>query len=147
MNSQDQKTVVSRIWIDKAYETLDEASILLKENKPVGCVNRLYYAAFYIVSAALAYDGLAYGKHSAVRAALHRDYIKSGKFHKKCGDIYDELFEDRQEGDYAPSTSFSVQDLAGMLERTTFLIHTITSFIKTEISKQPPLRSDTNAHV
>lgn len=122
MTDQDCRDIIARDWIEKSEATLKAAEILLREKMLVACVNRLYYAAFYAVSAALAKSGREYGKHTAVRAALHREYVKSGKIPFDCGKIYDRLFDDRQEGDYTPRTSFKEEEIKRLLEETrTFL--------------------------
>jgi uncharacterized protein (UPF0332 family) len=122
MTDQDCRNIISRDWMEKSEATLNAAEILLREKMLVACVNRLYYAAFYAVSAALAKAGREYGKHTAVRAALHRDYVKSGQIPFNCGKTYDRLFDDRQEGDYAPKTSFKEEEIEQLLKETrTFL--------------------------
>jgi uncharacterized protein len=122
MTDQDCRNVIAHGWLDKAENSFAEAEILLREKHLVGCVNRLYYAAFYAVSAACAKDGKEYGKHSAVRASLHREFVNTGKVPRTCGITYDELFDDRQQGDYSPQTSFVQEDVARLLVETrTFL--------------------------
>lgn len=63
-------------------------------------MNRLYYSAFYAVSAALLDRQVSFMKHAGVRASLHRELVKTGLLEEKWGKLYDRLFEDRQEGDY-----------------------------------------------
>ncbi len=55
--------------LQRARETLEDARILAKAARWNTCVNRLYYACFYAISALLATKGLASSKHSGVRAA------------------------------------------------------------------------------
>lgn len=69
-------------------------------------MNRLYYAMFYGESAALFERRLSFKKHSGVRSAFHREFIKTGLMDVKFGKLYDQLFEDRQEGDYIAFISF-----------------------------------------
>ena len=69
-------------------------------------INRIYYAAFYAVSTALLDRQIIFKKHSGVRAAFHQDFIKTGLLDIKWGKYYDQLFEDRQEGDYMVFLSF-----------------------------------------
>jgi len=69
-------------------------------------MNRLYYAAFYGVSAVLLEQEKSFRKHSGVRAAFHRQFIKTGLLDMKWGRLYDQIFEDRQEGDYVVFVSF-----------------------------------------
>lgn len=53
--------------LGRAKESLDEASILLKNGHANTFVNRLYYACFYAVSALLLTKGLSSSKHSGVK--------------------------------------------------------------------------------
>ena len=69
-------------------------------------MNRLYYSAFYAVSALLMAHKLSFKKHSGVRAAFHQKFIKTGLLEQKWGRLYDQVFEDRQEGDYVVFISF-----------------------------------------
>ena len=78
-------------------------------------VNRLYYAAFYAVSAALLERRQSFRKHSGVRAAFHREFIKTGLLDVEWGKFYDRLFEDRQEGDYLALVSFDQDYLEAQL--------------------------------
>ncbi len=80
------------------------------------CVNRLYYAAFYAVSALLLERGLNYAKHSAVRAAFHRELVKTGLIAAAYGKMYDRLFNDRQEADYVAFVEFDQAVVAEELE-------------------------------
>ena len=98
--SDQAATILSQHWLDKSYEANESAAVLLEHRHYAACVNRLYYAAFYALSAALAKRGLSYGKHSAVRASMHRDFVKTGLLSAEAGMIYNRLFEWRQKADY-----------------------------------------------
>ena len=98
--SDQATTILSQHWLDKSYEANESAAVLLEHRHYAACVNRLYYAAFYALSAALAKRGLSYGKHSAVRASMHRDFVKTGLLSAEAGMIYNRLFEWRQKADY-----------------------------------------------
>jgi uncharacterized protein (UPF0332 family) len=97
--SPERQTLVS-YRLDRARETFEEAKVLLESGHANACVNRLYYACFYAVSALLLTRNISTSKHSHVRALLHRDYIKPGQVSKEMGDHYDLLFNNRQKGDY-----------------------------------------------
>ena len=134
MTDQDCRGIIARGWLEKAEESFAEATILFDAKRLIGCVNRLYYSAFYAVSAALALEGKEYGKHTAVRASLHRDFVKTGKVPRSLGKAYDELFEDRQEGDYSPCTSFNQEDISRLILETRSLIDLFKSFLSVTIS-------------
>jgi hypothetical protein len=69
-------------------------------------MNRVYYACFYAVCAVLAAEGMAYGKHSSVRAALHQHLVKQGRLATAWGAFYNRAFDDRQEADYEAGAEF-----------------------------------------
>lgn len=98
--SDQAAAILSQHWLDKSSEAFESSTILLEHHQYATCVNRLYYAAFYAFGAILAQRGLAYGKHSAVRASMHRDFVKAGLLPSDSGMIYNRLFEWRQKADY-----------------------------------------------
>jgi len=83
-------------------------------------MNRLYYAAFYGVCAVLLQREQSFRKHSGVRTAFHREFIKKGLLDIKWGRLYDQLFEDRQEGDYVVFVAFD-RDYVEFQSQTVFV--------------------------
>lgn len=63
-------------------------------------VSRAYYAAFYAVSALFELEGQQFSKHSAVRAAVHRDLVSGGRWHPSLGEDYSMLIALREIADY-----------------------------------------------
>ena len=106
MINQEKRSAVVRYWFQKAEESLASARREFEADSLSFAMNRLYYAAFYAVSALLMQHNLAFKKHSGVRAAFHQKFIKSGFLERRWGRLYDQLFEDRQEGDYLVFISF-----------------------------------------
>ncbi len=51
--------------LERSRETLEEALLMQRERHWNACVNRLYYACFYAVTALLAMQGVSSGKHTA----------------------------------------------------------------------------------
>ena len=105
MSAEARKEVV-RYWWSKAEESLASARREVAAESYVFAVNRIYYAAFYGVSAALLDRHLSFSKHSGVRAVFHRELIKSGQLGLEWGRFYDQAYEDRQEGDYVALSTF-----------------------------------------
>lgn len=67
---------------------------------PDSAASRAYYAAFHALTALFALRGQSFIKHTAIRAALHRDLIRSGEWAAKLGQVYDRLMDLRERGDY-----------------------------------------------
>ena len=99
----------------RAQETLEDACILANAGRWNACVNRLYYACFYTVSALLVRHGLSSSKHTGVRSLFNRQYVKTGEIPKDLARIYNDLFERRQEGDYIDFVIFQESFTSGTL--------------------------------
>jgi uncharacterized protein len=106
MISKEQRNEMVGYWWTKAQDSLSSARREFEAGDYSFAMNRLYYAAFYGVCAALLDRHQSFRKHSGVRAAFHRQFIKTGVLEIQWGRLYDQLFEDRQEGDYVVFISF-----------------------------------------
>ena len=109
MTKEKAKTEIVRYWWGRAQESLEAAKRELAAGAAIFAMNRAYYALFYAVSALLLEEGRQFKKHSGVRSAFNREIIKTGRMKKNHGDLYNEIFDDRQEGDYIEFTKFDAQ--------------------------------------
>ena len=112
--------------VTRANDTLEDARILARESRWNACVNRLYYACFYAVSALLIHDGLSSSKHAGVRSLFNNHYVKSGKIPKDIARFYNDLFEKRQEGDYLDFINFQEQQVLPWISKAEELIRVVT---------------------
>jgi hypothetical protein len=115
--TDEERTLVG-YRLERAEEAIQEAGMLLNGGHVNTCVNRLYYACFYAVSAALLCKGLSTSRHSHLRSLLHRDFVKTGLVDEKMGNHFDTLFDSRQEGDYADLAEFDIEDVRAWFEPT-----------------------------
>ena len=118
--------------LERAREALEEAQILANAGRWNACVNRLYYACFYAVSAVLVKDGLASAKHTGVRGLFNKHYVKTGKVPKELARIYNDLFERRQEGDYIDFVSFKETQVFPWISQAEKFVEHITDQAKQE---------------
>ena len=116
MNPEEQRANVTRYGWSKAEESLASAQREFVAGAHTFAVNRLYYAAFYGVCAALLERRQSFRKHSGVRAAFHREFIRTGLLDVQWGKLYDRLFEDRQEGDYIALIAFEPEYVTSQIE-------------------------------
>lgn len=72
----------------------------LAETDANSAASRAYYAAFHAVTALFALRGQSFSRHSAVRAAVHRELVRGGTWPAELGKTYDALLELRATGDY-----------------------------------------------
>ncbi len=117
MNKKETLKEVVRYWVEKAGDSIQAAEDELKAGRLSFAVNRIYYACFYIVSAALLQENLKFSKHSGVRAAFHQHFVRPGRVSLEYGEFYDQLFEARQRGDYMELVIFEKLQVEEWLEQ------------------------------
>ena len=120
--------------LGRAQESLDDARLLAEANRWNACVNRLYYSCFYAVSALLVRDGLSSSRHTGVRSLLNRHYVRTGMVPRDLARVYNDLFERRQEGDYADFVRFQADQVRPWILQTEVFI----TSIKALLSKHDP---------
>ncbi len=106
MNREKQRKQMVSYWWEKAQNSLKSAKREFKAGAYEFAINRLYYSAFYGVSAVLLERNMTFKKHSGVRSNFHKEFIKQNLLEIKWGKFYDRLFEDRQEADYTVFIAF-----------------------------------------
>jgi len=73
-------------------------------------VSRAYYAAFHAVSALFTLEGREFHRHTAIRAAVHRDLVKSGRWPSSLGEAYSYLVRLRETGDYGGRSHVAAEE-------------------------------------
>ena len=114
------KTFVKSQWA-KSERSLT-AAITVIDCDPDSAASRAYYAAFHALTALLAERGKFYSKHSALRAALHRDLIQLGIVPGDVGKHFDFLLELREMADYGGVVEASVTTASQAIARSRHII-------------------------
>jgi uncharacterized protein (UPF0332 family) len=125
-----------RYRVSRAGEAVEEARVLAGTQHWNACVSRLYYACFYAVSALLSLHDLASSKHSGVRSFFNRHFVKTGVIPKETAQIYNSLFERRQEGDDDVFVRFTETDAKSWLKEAEFFVNTIIQLIEPDLEKE-----------
>lgn len=107
----DGREEVIRYRIARALEVLSEAELLADHSHWNSCVNRLYYACFYAVSALLLKHGWAPHRHSGVVSRFNQEFVRTGAVSREDARFFRELFDNRQEGDYEDFTRFEEEQV------------------------------------
>ncbi len=128
MTKSNQDLVSYRL--QRARETLADAHILADASRWNPCVNRLYYACFYAVSALLAQEGLSSSKHTGLRSLFNRHFVKTNRVSKEKARIFNDLFERRQEGDYVDFVSFEESQVLPWLPGVEAFVESIADLIE-----------------
>lgn len=99
----------------RARRIIQTASMLV-ETDAESAASRAYYAAFHALTALFALRGQSFKKHAALRAALHKDLIKSREWPMERGKDYDLLTELRETSDYGEMARITEQDARRAVE-------------------------------
>jgi uncharacterized protein len=106
-----EMTTLIQYRVNRAYESIEEAKLLLENGHLHSSVNRLYYACFYAVSGLLLTEGLSSAKHSGTMALFELHWIKTEKVPRELGLLFRRLFNRRQKSDYDDLVTFLPNDI------------------------------------
>ena len=130
----DAEITLIRYRMDRSKEALSAAGLMYEKGHYNDAVNRLYYSCFYAVIALLATEGIHPGKHTAVRAFLNKNWIKTGRLSKRTGLLYNTLFDRREKGDYGDYFRFSRDDVENWLKSVEKAIGEIFQAIERQLA-------------
>jgi uncharacterized protein (UPF0332 family) len=112
----------------KSKEIFDDAKLLANNQRWNSCMNRLYYSSYYLVSALLYQNDFKSETHNGTKTQFNFHYIKTGHININYGKLYSNLFEWRQESDYADFVDFDAETVLPLIrevEKFNYLIEEI----------------------
>lgn len=101
--------------VSKSDEIFADAKLLAENNRWNSCVNRLYYSAYYLVSALLYKRQIKAVTHNGVRTEFFQHFVKTEIASKDLGKLYTNLFGWRQESDYADFIDFEKETVQPLI--------------------------------
>lgn len=127
--SGDKKALI-RYRLKEARESVEEARVLLKEGMSLRSVtNRLYYAMFYAVLAALQEKRIGTSKHSGAISFFDREFVKTGLFSKEMSKTLHRAFELRQRGDYMEQAEVTREDIDEIFPGTVDFVDQVERYL------------------
>ncbi len=119
--------------IERAFTALEQAKLNVEINCLEVTANRLYYAAYYAVSALLiAYQIPAHTHEGNIQQfGLH--FIKGGLVSRDLGKFYSQLFEMRLKGDYSDRFGLTEEDVVPKIQPTEAFITEISTMAKAKL--------------
>ena len=97
--------------LERSKDTLDDARILAEKSKWNSAINRLYYAAYYAVTALLIHSSFRATTHNGTKSLFSEHFIKTKVFPQEIGKLYSQLFAWRQKGDYTDLFDFGEEEV------------------------------------
>ena len=128
--TKDERNAAVELRIDKARRAYAEAKGVVELGYWETIANRLYYAAFYAISALLMANGDTAQTHSGVRHIFGLKFIKTGILPQETGRLYHRLFSMRQTGDYDDTYDVAAEDVLPNIEPTGKLIDVVAAKAK-----------------
>lgn len=99
ITDNDRKEII-QLRLENARQAIKAAEIMKENELWNSCINRMYYACYYSVTALLIKYGIEATTHAGVRQMFNLHFIKEGKLPREIGYYYSDLFAKRQSGDY-----------------------------------------------
>jgi uncharacterized protein (UPF0332 family) len=118
-----------RRLMDKARRALQSARRERSEGNYDFAASRGYYAAYYAMQAALLTKGITSSKHSGTLSEFGRTFLKDEVFPKRLGRLANQLFEERQIGDYESGLSISEEKSLADVDAATTIIDAIQGWL------------------
>jgi uncharacterized protein (UPF0332 family) len=103
--------------INKSVEIFNDAKLLSINQRWNSCVNRLYYSSFYLVSALLNKKGIKAESHNGLKTQFNLHFVKTQIIPIEFGKLYANLFDWRQESDYADFIDFDKETVVPLIEQ------------------------------
>lgn len=99
LQDQDRISIV-RYRMENAHRTIAEVATHIENGFYNTAVNRMYYACYYAASAMLVANRVITKSHDGVKQMFSLHFVKTGLVPKEYGKFYNNLFEERNTGDY-----------------------------------------------
>ena len=116
--------------MEKSRESIKAARIMVNEKMLTFAMNRIYYAMFYAVQAALGKRAVSFSKHSQVKGYFNREFIKSGVLPIDMGRLYNKAFEYRQKFDYVDFAVPEEDMVLEYIEKAEQFVISINDYLK-----------------
>lgn len=116
--------------LDKAFETLNDAKVLVQSKSWNSCINRLYYSVYYAAIALLLKNKYNAGTHASVKSQFSLNFVKTGIISKEQGKLYSDLLDWRHKGDYGDLFDFNESQVLPLIEPVEAMLKDIEKLIK-----------------
>lgn len=124
----DELRELSSARLDKAYQMLRAAQIMLQFDDYATACNRLYYAVFHAMRAVLALDGIDEHSHSHLISEFRKRYLKTNILDRALSDTIGSSFQIRNESDYDDDWLISKADVIEQEQRVTEFLAAIERY-------------------
>lgn len=122
----EERNAVVTYRLEKAMRALEQAKLNIPLKSWEVIANRFYYAAYYAVSALLIANGYYVKGHDSIVRMFGLHFVKTGKFSREQGKLYNKLYTLRLTGDYNDHYNLEEEDVIPLVEETEKLIKDVS---------------------
>ena len=135
LNDEDRREFV-KYRLEKSLRTYNEAVGSIANGYVETAANRLYYAAYYAVSALLVSYKYEASTHNGVIQMFGKAFIKSKVLERRYGTIFNQLFSLRMTGDYEDRRFLDIEeDVKPLIEPTKELIDVVSVMAQEQMER------------
>ena len=135
LNDEDRREIV-KYRLEKSLRTYNEAVGSIANGYVETAANRLYYAAYYAVSALLVSYKYEASTHNGVIQMFGKAFIKSKVLERRYGTIFNQLFSLRMTGDYEDRRFLDIEeDVKPLIEPTKELIDVVSIMAQEQMER------------
>ena len=124
IDDKDRLTLI-KYRMDQAVDSIDVVDFLIKSDKLMVAVNRIYYGLFYSVTALAINKGFETSKHAQLIGWFNKEFVAAKKTDVKFGKILRNAFQNRTKGDYDAFVSFEKDEVLLMYKEMIEFINEI----------------------
>ena len=134
--SDTDRTEIVKYRIEKAYRTYQEAVGSIENGYVETAANRLYYAAYYAVSALLISYKYEASTHNGVIQMFGKVFLRNNIIDKKYGKTFNQLFSLRLTGDYEDRHILDMEtEVLPLVEPAKELIDLVSEMAKKQLKE------------
>lgn len=123
------KEELAKYRIARSKASLEEAKFLSQRNYWNTVANRLYYSCFYIASAYLVIREMEASTHNGIKIGFNKWLIRQGELDKRYGELYNNLFNLRQDADYRDYKDVSGEKIEPFIKEVEELVSKVEKLI------------------
>lgn len=132
LNEEEKKILIS-IRLTKSDDAMKDVELLLNNNRWVLLANRLYYYAYYVVSALLIAYGYTAKTHDGINQIFNRFFGQTKIIDLSLTRHYSRLLNLKITGDYSDNYEIQKEDVLPLVEPTKELIKIVSILAKKKI--------------
>jgi uncharacterized protein (UPF0332 family) len=116
--------------LEKAYEAMTDAEVLVERERWNGAAGRFYYALFHAVTALLIHDAHPVKSHKGALRAFGQHYVITGKVPAEYGVLFSQFETLREGSDYTGFYRVKPETLMQKIPQAHEMIDTIADMVK-----------------